>query len=187
MSEAGNVAKSLRERLGGTTEERLGKALSELLENPLLTGAIGRAFEAREKVSEAQEVAMGALNLPSAADIERLTRRLRAVSHRLEGIEDGVDRLDRVLTPSGVEARLIAIEGQVRVLTEKVEETLRGTPAKPASAAATPSGATAARTKTPPRRKAPAKPKTPAKAKTAAKPRAAKAKAAKARAAKAKA
>ena len=42
---------------------------------------------------------MGALNLPSAADIERLTRRLRSVSLRLEGIEDGVDRLDRALAP----------------------------------------------------------------------------------------
>ena len=160
MSEAGNVAKSLRERLGGTTEERLGKALSELLENPLLTGAIGRAFEAREKVSEAQEVAMGALNLPSAADIERLTRRLRAVSHRLEGIEDGVDRLDRALTPSGVEARLIAIEGHLRVLTEKVEETIRG---------AAPSPATQTSQAKAPRKAARAKAsKAPAKAKAAA-------------------
>ncbi len=89
MSDASNVARSLRERLSGTTEERLGKALSDLLENPLLTGAIGRAFDAREKAVQAQEVAMGALNIPSAADIERLTRRLRSVSHRLEGIEDG--------------------------------------------------------------------------------------------------
>ena len=40
---------------------------------------------------------MGALNLPSAADIERLTRRLRSVSQRLEGIEDGVERLDERL------------------------------------------------------------------------------------------
>jgi hypothetical protein len=158
MSEAGNVAKSLRERLGGTTEERLGKALSELLENPLLTGAIGRAFEAREKVSEAQEVAMGALNLPSAADIERLTRRLRAVSHRLEGIEDGVDRLDRALTPSGVEARLIAIEGHLKVLTERVEETLRPAPTKAGAANGS------AKAKTP--AKAKAKAKTPAKART---------------------
>lgn len=68
---------------------------------------------------------MGALNLPSAADIERLTRRLRAVSHRLEGIEDGVDRLDRALTPSGVEARLSAIEDQLRALTGRVEESLK--------------------------------------------------------------
>ncbi|HXB14358.1 MAG TPA: hypothetical protein VNV44_01310 [Solirubrobacteraceae bacterium] len=124
MSDTGNVAKSLRERLGGNTEDRVGKAFSELLENPLLTGAIGRAFDAREKAAQAQEVAMGALNLPSAADIERLTRRLRAVSHRLEGIEDGVDRLDRALAPSGVEARLSAIEGQLAQLTEKLDRAL---------------------------------------------------------------
>src|ERR1700719_3543425 len=98
MSDPSNVAKTLRERLGGNTEERLGRALSELLENPLLTGAIGRAFDAREKAAQAQEVAMGALNLPSAADMERLTRRLRSVSYRLEAIEDGFGRLDRALS-----------------------------------------------------------------------------------------
>ena len=151
MSDAGNAAKSLRERLGGSTEERLGRALSELLENPLLTGAIGRAFDAREKAAQAQEVAMGALNLPSAADIERLTRRLRAVSHRLEGIEDGVDRLDRALAPSGVEARLSAIEGQLAALTDKLDMVLRNKAPEPspaprraaAKSAATPSSSTA--------------------------------------------
>jgi hypothetical protein len=163
MSDASHVAKSLRERLGGTTEERLGKALSELLESPLLTGAIGRAFDAREKASQAQEVAMGALNIPSAADIERLTRRLRAVSHRLEGIEDGVDRLDRALSPSGVEARLSAIESQLRTLSGHVEESIKtGTapaPVKKAKAAAAKRNAAKA--------KPAAKPKTTAKAKTA--------------------
>jgi hypothetical protein len=129
MSDAGNVAKALRDRLGGNTEDRFGKALSELLENPLLTGAIGRAFDAREKASQAQEVAMGALNLPSAADIERLTRRLRAVSHRLEGIEDGVDRLDRALVPSGVEARLAAIETQLATVAGKLDEAIKRAPA----------------------------------------------------------
>src|ERR1700752_5004552 len=97
MTDGSSVAKSLRDRLSGTTEERLGRALSDLLENPLLTAAIGRAFDAREKAAQAQEVAMGALNLPSAADIERLTRRLRSVSQRLEGIEDGIDRVARGL------------------------------------------------------------------------------------------
>ena len=138
MSEPSNVAKSLRERLSGNTEDRLGKALSDLLENPLLTGAIGRAFDAREKASQAQEVAFGALNIPSAADIERLTRRLRSVSHRLEGIEDGVDRLDRALSPSGVEARLAAIEAQLRVLTARIEQLFRpsSTPGSAATAGA---------------------------------------------------
>ncbi|HMD52298.1 MAG TPA: hypothetical protein VKG62_06230 [Solirubrobacteraceae bacterium] len=126
MSDPSNVPRSLRDRLGSNTEDRLGKALSELLENPLLTGAIGRAFDAREKASQAQEVALGALNIPSAADIERLTRRLRSVSNRLEGIEDGVDRLDRALTPGSVEARLAAIEAQLRTLTDKIEQALQG-------------------------------------------------------------
>src|SRR3712207_3847912 len=69
-------------------EEALGKLAQNLLENPLVTGAISRAFEAREKAVQAQEVAFSALNIPSAADIERLTRRVRSVSQRLEGIEE---------------------------------------------------------------------------------------------------
>jgi small-conductance mechanosensitive channel len=136
MSDASNVAKHLRDRIGGNTEERLGKALSDLLENPLLTGAIGRAFEAREKAAQAQEVAMSALNLPSATDIERLTRRLRSVSNRLEGIEDGVDRLDRDRSPSGVEERLTAIEQQLRELSSKLDGAPRTKPARAAKAPA---------------------------------------------------
>lgn len=127
MSDASHVARSLRERLGTSTEDRLGRALSDLLENPLLTGAIGRAFDAREKAVQAQEVAMGALNIPSAADIERLTRRLRSVSLRLEGIEDGVERLDRALGPAGTDRseiarRLSAIEDQLQRVTERLDQ-----------------------------------------------------------------
>jgi hypothetical protein len=121
----GGQARSLRERLAGTTEERLGKALSELLEHSLLTGAIERAFDAREKAVQAQELALGALNIPSAADIERLTRRLRSVSLRLEGIEDGVHRLDRALAARGVDRsevgqRLSAIEERLGTLAERL-------------------------------------------------------------------
>jgi hypothetical protein len=134
MSDTSNVARNLRERLSGSTEDRLGKALSELLENPLLTGALGRAFDAREKAVQAQEVAMGALNIPSAADIERLTRRLRSVSHRLEGIEDGVDRLDRALAPGAVEARLSAIEDELKRLSDRLDHDGRSRAAKPAPA-----------------------------------------------------
>jgi hypothetical protein len=141
MSDPSNVARNLRERLGGTTEDRLGKALSDLLENPLLTGAIGRAFDAREKAAQAQEVAFSALNIPSAADIERLTRRLRSVSHRLEGIEDGVDRLDRGMQPGGVESRLSAIEEQLRSLSLKFEQPATNAPAAGAKAKAAPAAA----------------------------------------------
>jgi RNase H-fold protein (predicted Holliday junction resolvase) len=104
----------LRERLAKSGEDALGKLAQDLLENPFVTGAITRAFEAREKAAAAQEVAMGALNLPSASDLERLTRRVRSVAQRMEGIEDGVDRLDERLATlaatGGLEQRLAAIE-----------------------------------------------------------------------------
>jgi chromosome segregation ATPase len=82
------------ERMSARAEEALGKVAEELISNPVVNGAISRAFEAREKAIQAQVTAMGALNLPSAADIERVTRRLRSLSQRLEGIEDAIDRLE---------------------------------------------------------------------------------------------
>ncbi len=105
--------KGLRERMTRQGEEAIGKLAQELLENPVVSRALSAAFETRERASRAQEVAMGALNLPSASDLERLTRRLRAVSQRLEGIEDGLDRVEqRVdgLSAGTVEQRLTAIE-----------------------------------------------------------------------------
>lgn len=106
--------KGLRERVTRQGEEAIGKLAQELLENPMVSGALSRAFETRERAMRAQEVAMGALNLPSASDLERLTRRLRGVSQRLEGIEDGLDRLEQRIeglgTQSSVEQRLSAIE-----------------------------------------------------------------------------
>jgi hypothetical protein len=94
----------IRERLSRQGEEALGRLAEELAGNPVVTAALSRAFDAREKAVKAQEATMGALGIPSAADIERLTRRLRSVSQRLEGIEDAVDRLDGRL--AGIETRL---------------------------------------------------------------------------------
>jgi predicted RNase H-like nuclease (RuvC/YqgF family) len=61
----------------------------------VLENALAAAFGAREKAIEAQQAAMAALNLPSAGDVERLERRLRSLSRRLEEAEDQVDKLDR--------------------------------------------------------------------------------------------
>src|SRR5438874_30389 len=116
----------LRERLTRQGEDALGRLAQDLLENPLVNGAIARAFEAREKAAAAQEVAFGALNLPSAADIERLTRRVRSVSQRLEGIEDGLDRLEEHVDRAGAAGssadRLEHIEAQLEELTRQVAE-----------------------------------------------------------------
>ena len=117
-------SEGLKSRLTRQGEDALGKLAQDLLENPLINGAIARAFEAREKAVQAQEVAMGALNIPSAADVERLTRRLRSVSQRLEGIEDGVDRLDERLAAlaavGALDSRLTAIEEGIAALSKEV-------------------------------------------------------------------
>ena len=114
---------SFVDRLSRQGEEALGKIAEELISNPVVNAAMARAFEAREKAVQAQEVAMGALNLPSAADIERVTRRLRSVSQRLEGIEDAIDRLEeRVAGAPGApgEDRLARIESRLDEITRDI-------------------------------------------------------------------
>jgi chromosome segregation ATPase len=76
-------------------EETIGKLAQELLESPVVSGALSTASQTRERAVRAQQVALGALNLPSATDLERLTRRLRSVSQRLEGVEDILDSVEQ--------------------------------------------------------------------------------------------
>ena len=97
-------------------EEAIGKLTQELLDSSLLSGAISAASGTRERALRAQEAALGALNLPSASDLERLTRRLRSVSQRIEALEDGLDRVERRiqgLGSGGLEQRLSAIEASL--------------------------------------------------------------------------
>ena len=123
---------SLRGRVTRQSEEVVGKVAQGVLENPMVAGALSRAFETRERAVRAQEVAMGALNLPSASDLERLTRRIRSVSQRLEGIEDALDRLDQRLGRAdgsrGLEERLARIEASL----ERLEAASAQPPASPA-------------------------------------------------------
>jgi len=118
--------KGLRDRVARQGEEAIGKLAQELLENPMVSRALTAAFETRERAARAQEVAMGALNLPSASDLERLTRRLRAVSQRLEGIEDGLDRLEQRVeglnAATALDQRLGAIEERLGAIEAALEQ-----------------------------------------------------------------
>jgi chromosome segregation ATPase len=111
------------DRLSRQGEEALGRIAEELIANPVVNGALTRAFEAREKAVQAQETAMGMLNIPSAADIERVTRRLRSLSQRLEGIEDAIDRLEERL--AGVGGAAGAGEERTATIEERLEEMAR--------------------------------------------------------------
>jgi hypothetical protein len=114
----------LRQRVTRQGEEAIGKLAQELLDNPVISNALSRAFEAREHAARAQEVAMGALNLPSATDLERLTRRLRGVSQRLEAVEDGLDRLEQRLEAAGGSAAIDEKLNAIQTALERIESAL---------------------------------------------------------------
>jgi hypothetical protein len=75
------------------SEEALGEVAQALLENPLFSQALGRALGAGERAMQVQKSALGALDVASAADVERVSRRLRSLSDRLEAVEDTLDEL----------------------------------------------------------------------------------------------
>ncbi len=87
-----------QESLRARSEQVIGEVAQALLDSQVLENALAAAFGAREKAAEAQQAAMAALNLPSAGDVERLERRLRSFSQRLEDVEDQLDRLARELS-----------------------------------------------------------------------------------------
>jgi chromosome segregation ATPase len=127
----------LRNRATRSGQEAIGKVTQGMLDNPVVNKALSAAFETRERATRAQELAMSALNLPSAGDLERLTRRLRSVSQRLEGIEDALDRVEQRIetlgSSSALDKRLAAIEE----LLARLEASL----AEPAGDQASPAGA----------------------------------------------
>jgi TolA-binding protein len=86
-----------QDSLRARSEQALGEIAQALIENPTLHNAISAAFGAREKAIEAQHAAMSALNLSSAADLERLERRVRSLSQRLEDVEEQLDDANREL------------------------------------------------------------------------------------------
>jgi hypothetical protein len=86
-----------QDSLRARSEQAIAEIAQALIDNPTLHNAITAAFGAREKAIEAQHAAIRALNLPSASDVERLERRLRSFSMRLEDVEERIDEISREL------------------------------------------------------------------------------------------
>jgi hypothetical protein len=91
----------IRERLSGRSEGTLGELAELLLDNPLIHQALQVAVEARDRATQASATAMRGLNVSQASEVDRLERRLRAVSERLEALEDEVDLLRTELRGQG--------------------------------------------------------------------------------------
>jgi predicted nucleic acid-binding Zn-ribbon protein len=97
-------------------EQVLAKLARELLESPLIG--------ARARAAQAQEAAIGILGVPSAGDIDKLTRRVRSLSDRLTGIEDSLARIDGGLRRQSdqLAQRLEAIEKELAAATRRIAD-----------------------------------------------------------------
>ena len=91
MNEEQASEHGIRDRLSSAGEDALGELAQSLLENPVFNQALAAALGAGERALQAQRSALTALNIPSAGDLERIERRVRSVSDRIEEVEDRLD------------------------------------------------------------------------------------------------
>jgi hypothetical protein len=82
-----------RDPVSSRSEDTLGEIADFLLDNPWFNQALQLALGARERASHAGAEVMRNVGVPTAADVDRLARRVRALSERLESVEDTLDAL----------------------------------------------------------------------------------------------
>lgn len=75
--------------------EGIGGIVDEVASSRLVGDALNRIVDAGERVINAQQSALSALGLPSGSQFESLVLRVRTLFHRIEELEDDLDRLDQ--------------------------------------------------------------------------------------------
>lgn len=76
------------------SDEGIGGIVDEIASSWIVGDALTRLVDTGEKVVRAQQSALSALGLPSGSQFESLTLRVRTLFHRIEELEDDIDRLD---------------------------------------------------------------------------------------------
>lgn len=91
------AAETLWQRLVGAGEEKLGLFAEEILANQRVTEALAtaltRAAETKGKVDRNMQLLLGALNLPSKQDFNRLVSKVEALQGSLVNLNIKLDRL----------------------------------------------------------------------------------------------
>ncbi len=82
----------IRDRVQSKGERAAADLAHAVIGSPAFGQAVSAAVSAKEKAAEAQRAAMGALNVSSQDEADRLERRIRVLSDRLEETEDRLDR-----------------------------------------------------------------------------------------------
>ena len=114
----------IRDRVQSRGEKAAADIAQALIGSPAFGQAVSAAVAARDKANDAQRAAMGALNVSSQDSAERLERRIRVLSDRLEESEDRLDRaLDEI---RGLKRNLKDLEAaQESISTPLVSSTTR--------------------------------------------------------------
>ncbi len=81
----------IRDRVVSAGGEVASGLAGAVISSPVFGHAVSAAVAAREKAIEAQSIARELLNLSSREDADRLERRVRVLSDRLEETEDRLD------------------------------------------------------------------------------------------------
>ncbi|WP_405136290.1 hypothetical protein [Nocardia sp. NBC_01388] len=75
--------------------------VDEIIDRPETKQLLSRANDVKDLAFRLQESALAVLNVPSAAELDRLFRRVKSMSQRLEQIEDTLARIEVAVTAAG--------------------------------------------------------------------------------------
>jgi hypothetical protein len=120
----------------------IGGIVDEIASSWIVGDALTRLVDTGEKVVRAQQSAFSALGLPSGSQFESLTLRVRTLFHRIEELEDDLDRVER---------RVASLEAAQAATAQAVKAKATPRAKKPAaksSAARTPTASKRAASKT---------------------------------------
>lgn len=85
------AGEGIKDRVQSAGEKAAADLAQALIGSPAFGQAVSAAVAARDRAADAQRVAMGAIGVSSQDDAERLERRVRVLSGRLEETEDRLD------------------------------------------------------------------------------------------------
>ena len=82
-----------------TGEERMSKIASQLLSNEIFMGAVQKAvataLEAKGSIEKAAQTALGAMNVPTSADVRKLEGKIEELEKVFEGLSAKIGELQK--------------------------------------------------------------------------------------------
>ncbi len=82
------------EQVTEQVNRQINKALEPLVDQPLTQRLLTEASALRDRTVRAQEATLAALNLPTAADLAKIERRVKSLSDVIGDLSDRLDRLE---------------------------------------------------------------------------------------------